>query len=183
MAGGDGYTKALITVDYAHHEVHSGSHYFVREVVDQAITTVYDLQVTTPDTRRWAHVVWSVMAEDEVDFYIYEDVSIVLAGTTIPVHNSNRNSTKTSSLIIKGIVNGSVGDADADTATAAATQLEHMKAGANRTPMLSDRDHEIILKQNTNYCFRVVFTKAAYIAYDLNWYEHTNKTVDPTQWR
>lgn len=173
----DATTGAMNVVDYAHHEVHQGSHYFIRDVVDQAITTVFDLQITTPNTGKWAHLTWSVIAEDEVDFYIYEQAVINVAGTAITPINSNRNSTNTSTFVIKSQVNASVGDANADTAVAGATEIEHQKAGANRNPTISDRDHEIILRKGTVYCFRCVFTKAAYIAFDLNWYEHTNKAV------
>jgi len=177
----DATTGAMNVVDYAHHEIHQGSHFFVRDIADQAITTVFDLQLTTPDSLKFVHMLWNIIAEDEVDLFIYEDVTIVNAGTVVPIFNSNRNSTKVSTLTIKSQINASVGDANVDTATASpAIQLEHTKAGANRTATSANRDHEIILKRNTDYCFRAVFTKAAYIAFDLNWYEHTNKAYVST---
>lgn len=179
MAGqqGDGYTKALMTVAHAHHEIHEGGHFFIRDVVDQAINTVFDLQITVPDTTKWIHMTLDVLAEDEVDFFIYEGVTINVAGSAVTAFNSNRNSAKTSGLTIKSQVNASIGDANADTTTASpAVEIEHQKSGANRNPSLSHRENEIILQQNQDYCFRCVFTKAAYIAFNLNWYEHTNKT-------
>lgn len=184
MAGGqgDGYTRGLLKVDYAHHEVHDGNHYFIRDVVDQAINTVYDLQITVPSGDKWPHMLWTINAEAEVDFYVYEGVTIVNAGTTVPSVNSNRNSLNTSILTIKSQVNSSVGDANADTATAGATEIGHQKAGDKNTMGFSDREHEIILRADVDYCFRCVFTKAAYVAFDLNWYEHTNNKVLSNRW-
>ena len=38
-------------------------------------------------------------------------------------------------------------------------------------------DEEIILKQNTIYCFRAIANAAGYVNYDMEYYEHANRTA------
>lgn len=172
----DASTLAAMTIEYEHHEIHSGDHYFVEDVQDIAINAVYDLQWTTPNTTEWAHFDFELNCEAETEWYIYEGASIVNAGTAITPVNNNRNSAHTSTATIAGILNADLADANVDTPTGAATQIAHGIIGAGRNGGVITRDKEIILKQNTIYCMRAIANAAGYINFLISWYEHTNKS-------
>jgi hypothetical protein len=174
-AGIDGSTNTLQTIPYEHHEIHSGSHYFISGVTDLSINNVFDMQFTTPDTTKWAHLVFLLSVESETEWYIYEGATINVAGTTVTPRNNDRNSSNVSGMTVAGITNTSVGNADADTATAGATEIAHGIIGAGKDGGVIGREKEIILKQNTVYCFRGIANAAGYISYIVEWYEHTNK--------
>lgn len=171
----DGATTSLKTVDYSHHEIHSGSHYFVTDVSDLAINNVLDVQFQTPDTAKWIHFTFSIDCEAETEWYVYETVTFTATGSVITPYNNNRNSANTSGTIIYQQSNTSLANANADTNITGSTQLLHGIVGAGRTNGGGhDRDDEVILKQNTKYCFRAIATVAGYISFDMDWYEHTN---------
>lgn len=170
----DAATLALNTVTYAHHEIHRGNHYFLTKVVDLAINNVYDFQITTPDTTKWAHFVFSLSCESETNWFLYEGVTIITPGAVFPAINNNRMSSNTSGLLLAGITNGSIALANADTATAAATLIGEGTVGGGRTAGLLAREQELILRQNTKYAFRVRAIAAGYTGHHLTWYEHTN---------
>lgn len=88
----DASTHALEIVDYEHHEIHAGSHFFIEDVQDIALNNVYDVQWTTPNTTQWAHFVFELNCESETEWYIYEGVTINTAGTALTPINNNRNS-------------------------------------------------------------------------------------------
>ena len=46
----DAATSTMQTIDYEHHEIHSGSHYFVRGVQDLAVSNVLDFTWQMPNT-------------------------------------------------------------------------------------------------------------------------------------
>jgi hypothetical protein len=170
----DRSTNALNTIDYAHHEVHAGSHYLIEDVVDLATNNVYDMQFTTPDTAKWTHFTFELNCESETEWMIYEGATILLAGTAITPINNNRNSDKTSGNTIAGISNTTLVNANLDTAVAGATMLAHGIVGAKQNGGIISRENEIVLKQNTVYCMRAIANTAGYVNFICNWYEHTN---------
>jgi len=171
----DASTLAAMTVGYEHHEIHGGSHYFVDSVVELTSGDVFDLQWTTPDTAKWAHWTFAITCESETDWYIYEDVAINVAGTAVTAMNNNRNSSKTSTAVIKSIENASLELANADTAVAGATLLANGITGDNRVGGIVTREHEIVLAQDMDYCMRAVCSTNGYVNFRINWYEHTDK--------
>jgi len=175
-AGIDKASRATGVIEYEHHEIHAGSHYEVVDAVDLAINNVRDIQITTPNTTKWAHFVFSLHCENETEWYLYENVTINTAGTSVTPKNNNRNSTNTSGLTVATIDNTSVANANADTAVAGATEIEHGIVAAKRQSTgAAERTREIILKQNEDYTLRIIATAAGFTSYDLEWYEHTNK--------
>lgn len=174
-ATADASTNGLITIDYEHHEIHEGDHFFIEDVQDLAINAVFDVQWTTPNTAEWDHFTFELNCENETEWYIYEGATIALAGTTIPAINNNRNSANTTSATIAGISNTSVANANLDTAVAAATELAHGIVGSGQNGGLVVRGREIIMKQNTVYCLRAIANAAGYTNFYIGWYEHTDK--------
>lgn len=170
----DQVTAATIFVDYEHHELHEGDHYFVQDYVDLPISNVFDLQFTTANTSKWTHFIFGLDCEAETLWYIYEGVTITTPGTAVTPVNNNRNSTNTSGNTVASILNTSVSNANSDTAVAGATLLAQGIIGALRNGGATERAREIILKQNTAYAFRAVATQAGFVAFVAEWYEHTS---------
>lgn len=167
-------TGALKCISYEHHEAHHGGHYELKSWVDLPINNVYDLQITTPNTTKWAHLVFLLDCEAETLWELYEAVTVVVAGLAMTPRNNNRNSLNTSGLVIAGIQNTSTANANSDTVIAGATLLEDGVVGARREGGISGRGRELILKQNVEYTLRFTANTAGYTNYDLEWYEHTN---------
>lgn len=173
----DAATNALQAVDSTLHQVHAGNAYLIRSFEVLADSGVFDIQITTPNTTKWAHFSFSLIAEHTTTWEFYENVTINVAGTTIPAINRNRNSANTTGLTIKGISNTSTANANSDTAISSATLLAKgfadqwiKHAGINHS------EFEIILDQNKKYTLR--FTDGGWTANDLNfhldWYEFTD---------
>lgn len=173
----DDSTQNTRIIDQEHHEIHEEDHYFIKDAQDLSINNVYDVQWTTPNTTEWAHFTFRLSSEAETEWYIYEGVTISTPGTAITPINNNRNSSNTSNATIAGISNTSVANANSDTDPTGATTLAHGVIGSGFQDGGSIvRDNEIILKQNTNYCFRAILRTAGYYGIDfrMEWYEHTD---------
>ena len=166
----DRSTNALNTIDYAHHEIHAGSHFMYTDAVELASGATQDYLITTPDTTKWAHMLFYLdgSAITQWQFYEGSDKTGTAAQT---VGNNNRNSaTVATTTIHKGTSGG----------TTDGTLAYFYKGGAatqqSRTGTVAGNAEEIILKQNTKYILRVTSgTNANLTNIKLEWYEHTNK--------
>lgn len=165
----DTITRAINTIEYEHHEIHAGSHYFICDY-DSSIadSETIEFVLTTPNTTSWTHMSLDFSSTLGVSLEVYEGASAIVGGTSVTAINNNRNSTNTSGMtILKD-----------PTSITDGTRIAGFLAGANRTGGFQQRDREIILKQNTTYLFR--FTSLANsnaISFCGEWYEHTNKTA------
>lgn len=167
----DTSTKAVMIIDYPHHEIHSGSHFFYTDCLTIGNGTTQDYLLTTPNTTKWSHLSFqfSGSAITALDMYEASDKT----GTTLQtIFNNNRNSANTSvNTLHKGTSGG----------TTDGTKIWCHKAGsstgsASATGASSEQSSEIILKQNTKYLLRITSgTTDNLVNLLLNWYEHTNK--------
>lgn len=173
--GADGSTEALLLIDYEHHEIHSGSHFFLAEITDNSLDDVEDYQIITPNTDVQIHFTFLVDVEAETEILLYENVSIATFGTAKTLMNSNRNSNNASTLKIYRINNSGTDAADIDTVITNATVLYNQVIGALRSSGFTKRSNEIILKKNTRYSLRVIANTAGNINVNFQWYEHTPK--------
>ena len=128
----DSSTESLQTIEYEHHEIHAGSGFHCIEVVDLAINNTRDVQIVTPDSTKWAHMLAAVDTESETEWFLYENVVINNTGTACGIINQNRNSAKTSILSIFAIDNNSVADANVDTNISGATTIYHQITGSGK---------------------------------------------------
>ena len=95
----DDATWTLQTIDYEHHEIHAGSHFFYTDAVTLANAAVQDYLITTPDTAKWAHLIFSATGSAITTIQLYEGSD--KDGTTPQtIFNSDRNSLKTSVLTL-----------------------------------------------------------------------------------
>lgn len=164
----DALSGAIVSVPFEHHELHDGSFFFLEGFATVGTAANNDFIVTTPNTTTWAHMRFALEATDQTEFYVYEGNILGTGGTAVTPVNSNRNSSGTSVLTIKqNQVVGTLG-----------TKLASQSFGASSNPAKSiggglGREDEIILKQNTNYLFRITSrADGNIVSYRGMWYEH-----------
>jgi hypothetical protein len=173
----DKYTRATTTIDYSHHEIHDGSHFFISDVVSLSINNVYDFEIVTADTKSWMHFIFTIESESQTAWWIYEGVTILTAGTLTTAFNNDRNSTSTANAIFRGTINSNLAAANGRISTATALKLEQGIIGAGKVAGANSREDELILKQNTSYLCRGVANVAGYLDFKIGFYQHTNREV------
>ena len=88
----DKSTHATTTIDYAHHEVHSGSHYYIQGHTVLASAAVLRVQLITPNTAKWIHFLYEIKSTLAMTTTFDEGATGGMAGgLRVPVHASNRN--------------------------------------------------------------------------------------------
>jgi hypothetical protein len=73
-------------------------------------------------------------------------------------------------------VQANLAAANADTDISTAILLKSGISGSGKTGGSDNRENELILKQGAIYCLRAIASTAGYIDFDMEWYEHTNKS-------
>jgi len=173
--GIDDSTASIQTIDYEHHEIHGGSHYFVVSYADLTNGQVLDFTWQMPNTTKWIHWIFQIDCESEINWLVYEGVTATnpLANTITPL-NSNRNSGNTSGTTMKYEIQADLAAANADTSVGGATTLmsgiTKAKEGGEHS-----RSHEIVMDQNALYGLRAIANGAGFINFAMQWYEHTDK--------
>jgi len=145
----DGVSRAIPTIDYAHHEIHAGSSFVYSGAFDLSISNVIDVRITTPNTDKWAHFLLEFSTEVAYQWAFYEGATITNTGTAYVPTNMNRNSTGVAGVAIDYISNTSLANANLDTGIGAATIILQGFTGSGRTGGSSSLREEIILKKNT----------------------------------
>ena len=175
-SGIDKSTETLQTIDYEHHEIHSGSHFFVCGYSDLAINNVFQLTFVTPNTTAWSHFIWKLDTESETLWEIYEGATITTPLTSaITPLNNNRNSDKISGNTLRSELHTNLVGADASVDVSGATLLCAGISGAGKTGGNDNREQEVILKQNTIYSIRATANAAGFVDFLMEWYEHIDK--------
>jgi hypothetical protein len=166
----DRSTYALNTIDYAHHEIHSGSFYSAGTITDLASGGTVQIMMTTPNTTKWLHLLGLVEVESESLVKWYENPTSPSAGAALPAMNHNRNSSNVAGGSVAGTVgvfSGTPGDL-----------LFQYAMGSGRGVGGEIREiNEWVLKQNEQYILEVVnnASGASWTAISFAWYEHTDK--------
>ncbi len=168
----DDITGVTMGIDYAHHEIHSGSHYYVSGHLTLAEDASVNIKVVTPNTTKWAHFIYYLSSTGLTETTFYEGATGgMTGGTPVTPLNNNRNSIKTSGLTFTF---------DVTTATDLGLTIENSKWGAEGFKESigggAGRDDELMLKQNTIYLRNITSRSADnIIQFKASWYEHTNK--------
>lgn len=180
-SGIDASTETLQTIDYVHHEIHTGCHYYNEMYVDAPASDVVDIRFTMPNTTKWTHMLISLQSQEEYRITLYENAPIINTGTALLTFNSNRNSTNVSGITgFDYIVNTNLTNANLDTDVSSATAIRGpYMIGSNQGNIegKNRNENELIMKQNTSYCLRCenMISSVRYITWLLDWYEHTDK--------
>jgi len=156
---------ALMTIDIVHHEIHEGLHFFGSYSAVKNAGETLDIHIVTPNSIRRMHLMAEVSAQGSGVMIWNSGVLTSDNGTALGILNSNRNSSKTTTLLAY----------HTPTVTNAGTTLITKIVGAGGAQKLggsnSQRD-EIILKANTKYLLR--FTSdgnSNTIAWNFSFYE------------
>ena len=172
IAGIDSVTYAIETIDYTHHEIHSGSHYYVQGHILMDDLDVMRIKMVTPDTEKWLHFIFKINSTGICHTTLDEAASGGMTGgaNVVPINN-NRNSTNTSGAVLTSGVTAATGYVLRleDDQWGAAGFKENIGGGGGR-------EDELMLKQNTTYLR--TFTSGAdgnIVQFKASWYEHTNK--------
>lgn len=166
----DEITRALVFLDYAHHEVHEGDSFYFNENLALGNGASQDYLFTTPNSAKRAHWGYEFDAIDAgVTLNIYEASD--RAGTTLQtVFNRDRNSISANTTTLHKGVSGGTTDG---------TNIGTRRAGARTIGRQFGTSGERILKENTKYIVRLtnLSTATNNVWVEFNWYEHTNKTA------
>lgn len=88
----DAATYAMDTIEYEHHEIHSGSAFFLEGYTTLGNGGTLYVKLVTSNTTRWTHLVWEIWASGILTATLDEDATGGMAGGTRPtIHASNRN--------------------------------------------------------------------------------------------
>ena len=160
----DEYTGSLTTIGWEHHKIHEGDTFTILEVTDLPNAAVRDILVITPDTTKWAHLVWELEHELETLIQFYLGTTVTDNGTLVPSFNRNGNSANVSTTLVY----------HTPTITNVGMLIGTVQQGSGRKAGGSDREsNEFILKQNTMYLIRITNLTANnnLVSMKLNWYE------------
>ena len=165
----DRSTNSLQTVDYEHHEIHSGSHYNLCDYSASGLASgvVIEFLFTTPNTTEWSHLTFSVFSATGATIELYSGVTGITGGTAKTPINNNGNSVNTSNVTILQ---------DPSAITSDGTRVAGFLAGAGREAGFVSRSKENVLTQGSTAMVRITTTAAQnQISWCAEWYEHTDK--------
>ena len=167
----DNSTFAQMTIDYAHHEVHAGKHFFVAQGYVMADGTVRTVWFKTGNDGSLCHMLPAVIGNGPVVFRIVEGASNAITPAVVPYNNRRASA--------------NVAAARWSTSTVAATggtALITLRLGASGSGPFAvsvggtaSAREELILKANTLYAFEVTAGDDLEANFTLEWYEHTDK--------
>jgi hypothetical protein len=177
----DRITEALETIDYPHHEIHSGSSYSICITTDDLDTNPLRINFSTPAGNKYAHMFVTAYSSGQAELTLREAYTGGGAnGTTLTPFNRNRNSANTSMLIsTHGTPAAGIMTQGADAATGGNVLLtEEFGAGKDKQSGESRNENEWVLAENTLYQMSLLSTTNLIVAtLTLNWYEHTSKNI------
>lgn len=165
----DKATNTLQVLDYSHHEIHAGSHYFVTDYQTIGSASSVDWLITTPDTTSWAHLTFEVQGSAVTTTVLYEGTDRT-GSTGLSEINNDRNSVNVAAVTVHRGVAGGTTDGTAIWQQSGGSATAQFRGGTT-----TGEASEIILKQNTKYILRVTSGTAGNIcSVKIRWYEHTN---------
>ena len=165
-------THAATTIQYAHHEIHTGNSFVVNDVQNVSTTTM-KWQITTPNTVKHMHTFFDIECTGEVSVVVTEG-SDRTDGTALTEINRNRvgNPTAATLIVTRTPTSGSTDGTTtifAKRSGATGQGSKTLEGGGFRG------ENEFILKPNTKYVVAIETFANVYVSFRMNWYEHTNK--------
>jgi hypothetical protein len=165
-------TRALVAINYEHHEVHNNNLYMVSDYATVDDGNTRELLIETPDSLEWAHFTFEVIGTYETTVQFYE-ATTKTTGTSMTEINHNRNSSNTTNVVVTHTP-GSSGDG---------SLIFQAKFGGDTGPAMAGGirgnirpEQELMLKQNTKYLLRITSgTDSNNITTLMGWYDHANE--------
>jgi len=157
----------LVTMDIAHHMIHSADH-FTAHYVDTDLDTgqLLSLVITTPNTSVRCHALFSATSTQSAQVQVFEDPTLSNVGTGLTEYNSDRNSSAVPTASVTHTATISVNG----------TEIAAFTIGGGSGPRSSGgsmgREAEFILKQNEQYLLLVTGKADNGVAVaTIEWYE------------
>jgi hypothetical protein len=183
LKGSGGYvyqdksSSAIPSIDYPHHELHDGNHFFIQgfSIVNSGGCTCFG--TTTQNGSKWVHMLFNVNSTQVTEFNIFEGATLSGAISVTPI-NSNRNANKISILSIT--YNPVVSGGTPTSGTKIFSSRFGVSGGTVGQPLRGQggtrAENEIILKSGTTYLWEIIsLSPLNLIDYEGNWYEHTDR--------
>ena len=166
-------THTLQVIDYAHHEAHAGSAYFLTYSVLADDTVAAEVRIQTANTAKWAHMIITIDVGLAGTAQLWSPTTKTHVGANVlTAMNRDHNSTNSSGLTICHTPGGAQeGDSTLTRYLGAATVSGKAAGGGS-----GGNRGEFILKQNNDYLIKVTSrADGNSMTIVLDWYEHTNK--------
>ena len=165
----DGRTNAFTVIDFPHHQIHDGNHHYIEDFTTMSDTQVYFVKFVTPNTSEEIHLVRDIETNGILEMARWETAAGGMAGgAATTVINSNRNSTKVSSVtIVRGC----------DSSVSVGKRVNHWKVGGlafkGAVGAVVGRRDELVLIPNKTYLTKFTAgTTGNITAFRYAWYEH-----------
>lgn len=186
MGWEDKATNALMTVDYSHHEIHAGSHFFVEySVADIGAMTTPDDMITlswkTPNTLVGLHMLFSASCEGGSRVRLIKGKTGGGASPTgtLQTYNNNGFSAAVSKITDVAGLNAGKVSYDATLFTGGESLIDEFLTGTGFGNFTAgsdtSRDNELILAPNTEYQLSILEAGNVPATLRLSWYEHIAK--------
>ena len=162
----DGSTATLQTIEYEHHEIHAGTHYFVAGYESEDNGGTVEFVFTTPDTDEEQHLTFEVVGTQNTTLDVYKGSTSIEGGSSVtPINNNGRSSNTSNVTVLKdpaSITDGNL--------------IFSQSSGANKSVGIIARDREVVLDRDSTYLFRLTSGgNSNIINWNAEWYEHTPK--------
>ncbi len=167
---GDPISNVPVTIDFPHHQIHEGESFIFFWTA--SLNGTKDFRFSVPafsPTIRAPHIIPEVISTaTTTTISLYEDTTWTSGGVeSTAKYNRNRNSLAQAALKIYQT------GATALTVNAIGTQIyAGYLASSNKVSNSTERGiSEFVLRQNTEYLFRIVTTSDSTVLFRLDWYE------------
>jgi len=175
----DASTNVLTTIDYAHHEIHSGSSFHAYINATGGSGTKGTITFITPDTTTYMHAFFYTLSNVAAKITFGEGATVTAAsGTDFPALNRNRNlaATSTATVLASGSAGGAGNVTTGATVTGFGTILKLIEVGIGKSGGEVRSVDEWVLKRNTVYALEIESQAASSeVTAALDWYEHADK--------
>lgn len=168
----DASTNAANVMQYEHHEVHEGSHFYVSGHVTLGSSAKIEFSIDVPAGPKEPHVTFDVAGSTITTVELFEGTNVTGGEIIIPKNNNRRKrTTHFSSLTVRK---------NPTTITASGEVLDSASWGSSGGSKTLggdvSRENELIWDESTQYLFRITSGAASnIISYRGKWYEHTPK--------
>ena len=168
----DGVTRALMIIDYPHHELHEGNHFNIAGVFTLGSTNDTSLIVfDVADTTKRSHMVWDFRFLTAGTVEIIEGGEFVRSPDAVTPLNNDRNSSTVSVMDTVFVVY----EDSTLTTRYGTTRRTHSVGAGQQVGGFVSRDTEWIMLNDSLTVFK--FTTDANnnkIEWEFEWYEHTS---------
>ena len=169
----DSSSSSIQVIDYEHHEVHGGSTFHAYRGDTLATDDNIWIAITTPNTDKEAHIVWSLYCSGAVTFTITKNFTSYTGGTSqIPQNANQRSISMASDCIVKV---GSYGVLADGLSVTGGVEYDKLSIGSgNKSGGSGTHSNEFIPAKNSITVFDILAVGNAIVCdLRIDWYEHT----------